>query len=185
MSSWCSLLLWLPSVRGFPPCYNFLNQRTTFGVCNQCYWKLCSAETSFASSGRYLTTTRKKIDTNLWELPKYPSSTLKTDQRCPFWSFLSVSCLWQYFVLLARAVTWEALCEGLHKIFWESSDKQCVLVFLYSIGFFLILERIPLLNRSTLCSVHLVLQPCENLPCAHAQSDSPSFSTWKVFGFFW
>lgn len=85
-----------------------------------------------------------------------PSSMLKTDQWFLFCFFLPVSCLWQYFVLLAFTVTWVALCEGLDQIFWESSIKQCVLVFLYSIGFFLILERMQLLNRSTLCSIHLV-----------------------------
>lgn len=104
----------------------------------------------------YLITTWKKTDANLWELHKYPSSTLKTDRWFLFCFFLALSRLWQYFVLLACTVTWVALCEGLDQIFWESSNKQCVLVFLYSIGFFLILERIQLLNRSTLCSIHLV-----------------------------
>lgn len=99
----------------------------------------------------------KEIDADVWELHIYPSSMLKTDQWFLFNFFLPVSCLWQYFVLLACTVTWVALCEGLYQIFWESSNKQCVFVFLYSIKiFFLILERIQLLNNSTLCSIHLV-----------------------------
>lgn len=78
----------------------------------------------------------KKTGADLWELYKCPSSTLKTDQWFLLHFFLPVSHLWQYFVLLACTVTWVALCEGLNQIFWESSNKQCVLVFLYSIKFF-------------------------------------------------
>lgn len=80
-------------------------------------------------------------------------------------------------------MAWVTLCEGLDQIFWESTSKQCGLVFFYSIGFFsLILGRIQI--STDLPCVQLILSPqlCRNIQCSHAQKNSSSLCFWEVFG---